>query len=61
MDNKVVSGVISKAKYIGEKAETPSFWESATTAFFIPIILILMGIIIFLIIEKFEKSDKKDK
>ena len=38
MDNRVVSGVISKAKYIGEKGNT-RFRESF---FFIPIILILL-------------------
>lgn len=56
-NSKIVSNVLTKAKYIGEKAESPRFWESATTVFFIPIIIILVGIIVFLIIEKFHKND----
>lgn len=60
MDNNITTNVLKTAKYIGEKAETPGFWESTTTAFFIPIILILIGIIIFLILEKFEEKKDKD-
>lgn len=59
MDNRITSNILKTAEYIGEKVETPGFWESSTTVFFVPIILILIGIITFLIIEKIEEKDKK--
>ena len=58
-DSNIVTKVLSKAKYIGDKAESPLFWESATTGFFIPIILILIGMIIYLIMEKFDDKDEQ--
>uniref|UniRef100_A0A6C0CYY4 Uncharacterized protein n=1 Tax=viral metagenome TaxID=1070528 RepID=A0A6C0CYY4_9ZZZZ len=52
---KVLSKVIDKALIIREKADKQSFWDSAAIIFFIPLIVILTGITVFLIIDKLLK------
>ena len=52
---KVLSKVIDNALIIGEKANKQSFWDSAAIIFFIPLIVILTGITVFLIIDKILK------
>lgn len=52
---KVLSKVIDNAFILGEKANKQSFWDSAAIIFFIPLIVILTGITIFLIIDKLLK------